>query len=123
AIVGLPEPLPPGQPVSGLHIVGDAVRDAAERADAFVVHVSDLGDYLRILARPHQVAGRDPFAIIARAQRDLVPISRSAPLQAMELVGLDEQVDQPRAVVVDVAEIAAAADHGAASITDPGVIV
>ena len=54
---------------------------------------------------------------------DQVAIYRAADLEPVRDVGLDEHVDQPGAVVVDVAGIAAAADDLSAPVAEADVVI
>ena len=66
---------------------------------------------------PDNVSGLDPLARCRCGKGvDLVAIHRAAHLQAVGMVRLQEEVDQPSAVVVEVAKIAAPADDGTAAV-------
>ena len=123
AVVRLPFVIAEGYAISGLHVPGLAV-ELGIAADAGVGDITEFGDEFRVLFLPDDVGGLDPLAGGGGDNRvDFIAVNGGSEPKAVRMIGLGEDVEEPGAIVIDIAEIAASADDGAATVADAGVVV
>src|SRR5207248_4796450 len=96
------------------------------RQDVAMANVRELGNKLWGLLRPRHMRSRNPLSedrIAGYAgRRNFVAVNRAADLKAVEDGGPRKEAREPRAIIVDVAAVAGAADGGSATVTQAGVV-
>src|SRR5262249_54978025 len=104
--------------VGSLTVGGDAAGYRLMR------HIRELRDELRRLPEPSDVRGLNPFARHWDPNRVyFIAINGTADLKTIQGIGLHEDVRKPGAIVVDIAEIAVAADDLTAAVADAEVVI